>query len=130
MTTELSLGRILLPLMALGVSAGVWLGMHPQNMTMLQLGQATAQVEPQKIESKCLDTALVEGVRAALPIAQNRSSGVTVIDTLPFTSSPYGPYVNQAVTDSPFSNQDPSRSVYLVAIANAEGTRLKTIVNR
>ncbi len=64
------------------------------------------------------------------PLAQNASSGVKVIDTLPFTSGPDGPYVNQTDNDSPSLNQASSRSAYLVAIASAEGTRLKTIVNR
>lgn len=123
-------GRIVLLLMLLGVSAGVWLGLSPQNMTMLQVRQAKPQVESPKIESPCLDKALVEGVRAALPIAQNTSSGVKVIDTLPLTASPYGPYANRMDNDSQSLSQANSRSAYLVAVANADGTRLKTIVNR
>lgn len=126
-------GRILLPLMLLGLFVGVWLGLSPQNIkniTMLQLGHPASQVEPQKIEGKCLDKALVEGVRTALPIAQNKSSCVAAIDTLPFASTQYVPYVNQMDSDSQFLGQASSRSAYLVAIANPEGTRLKTIVNR
>lgn len=114
--------QVLPILITMGVVVGIWFGLAHQSGES-QLGQSHIG-QSQLGEMSSVDRALVEGVRAALPIPQNGTSDEAVSKT--FQSIPWShmetsggvPLVNQQTSPPP---------AYLVA---TDGARLKTIVTR